>query len=347
MKRTIALTRGIPVAIMLASTLTVGANAQTRTPTPAQQAKPAQPAQVPAAAKPAAPVEERAGEADVKSAEVVARAGKNDITAEEVRAAIAMMAPRQQSALAQDPGLLSQTVRSLLANRIVLKEAIAKKWDQQPAVAAQLARARENLVVEAYLQSVTAPPDNYPSEADVKAVYEANVTAFVVPRRFQLAQIVILAAKDAEKPVEDEARKKLDDVAKKLKQPGADFGAIARASSEDKATADRDGEMGWVGETDLRPEVRAQLTGLAKGGVTEPIKLDDGWHIIKLLETEASRTRTMAEVRDLLVERIRAERSEANRRAYLAELLRVNPAVVNEIALSKVLESKPAPAPSR
>ena len=346
MKRTIALTSGIPIAIILASALTVCANAQTQTRTPAQQARPAQP-QPPAAAKPAAPAEERPTEAEVKSSDVVARAGKNDITAEEVRAAIAMMAPRQQSALAQDPGLLSQTVRSLLANRIVLKEAIGKKWEQQPAVAAQLARARENLIVEAYLQSVTAPPDNYPSDADIKAVYEANVTAFVVPRRFQLAQIVILAAKDAEKSVEDEARKKLDDVSKKLKQPGADFAAIARASSEDKATAERDGEMGWVAETDLRPEVRAQLTGLSKGGVTEPVKLDDGWHIIKLLDTEASRTRSMAEVRDLLVERIRAERSEANRRAYLAELLRLNPAVVNEIALSRVLEPKPAAAPSR
>lgn len=333
--------RTVPIAIMLVSVLTVCADAQTRTP--AQQAKPAQPAQAApaAAAKPA-----DAGEVEVKSGEIVARAGKNDITAEEVRAAIALMAPRQQSALAQDPALLSQTVRSLLANRIVLKEALAKKWDQQPAVAAQLARARENLIVEAYLQSVTVPPDNYPSDADVKAVYEANVTAFVVPRRFQLAQIVILAAKDAEKSVEDEARKKLDDVSRKLKAPGADFAAIARASSEDKATAERDGEMGWVAETDLRPEVRAQLVGLSKAGVTEAVRLDDGWHILKLLDTEASRTRSMAEVKDLLVERIRAERAEANRRAYLAELLRVNPAVVNEIALSKVLE-KPAPAPSR
>ncbi|MFX6218379.1 hypothetical protein ABTF55_21505, partial [Acinetobacter baumannii] len=79
-------------------------------------------------------------------------------------------------------------------------------------------------------------------------------------------------------------------------------------------------------ETDLRPEVRAQLVGLSKAGVTEAVRLDDGWHILKLLDTEASRTRSMAEVKDLLVERIRAERAEANRRAYLAELLRVNPA---------------------
>lgn len=129
-------------------------------------------------------------------------------------------------------------------------------------------------------------------------------------------------------------------MSKKLKQPGADFGVIARASSEDTASADRDGEIGWVAEPDLRPEIRAQVAGLAKGGFTEPVRLDDGWHILKLLDTEASRTRALSEVRDLLVQRMRAERADANRRAYLADLLKQNPPIVNEIALSKVIESK-------
>jgi peptidylprolyl isomerase len=325
--------------MLLASALTVCAHAQTR-----PSAQPARPAAQPAVgAKPpaATPAEERAGEAGVKAGEVIARVGTNDVTAEEVRAAVALMDPRQQSALARDPALLSQTVRSLLANRLVLKEAAAKKWEQQPAVVAQLARARENLIVESYIQSLTLPPENYPSDAEIKAVYEANQTALVVPRRFQLAQVVILVAKDAEKAAEEDKRKRLDEVSKKLKQPGADFGAIARASSEDKVSADQDGEVGWVAEADLRPEIRAQVTGLSKSGVSDPVRLDDGWHILKLLDTEASRTRSLSEVRDALVERMRAERAEANRRAYLTDLLKQNPPVVNEIALSKVLESKP------
>jgi peptidylprolyl isomerase len=345
MNKTLPLKSGLPVAIMLVSALTVGAAAQTR-----PSAQPARPAAQPAAGnKPSAavPAEERAGEAAAKTGEVIARVGTNDVTAEEVRAAIALMDPRQQAALARDPALLSQTVRSLLANRLVLKEATAKKWDQQPAVTAQLARARENLIVESYVQSLTTPPENYPSDADVKAVYEANASAFVVPRRFQLAQIAIMVPKDAEKPVEEEGRKKLDEVSKKLKQPGADFGAIARTSSEDKSSADRDGEIGWVSEADMRPEVRAQVAGLSKSGVTEPVRLDDGWHIFKMLDTEASRTRTLSEVRDALVERMRAERAEANRRAYLTELLKQNPPVVNEIALSKILEPKSGVAAGR
>lgn len=328
MKRTSAIK--LPVAVMLVCAQSVCTSAQTRPSV--------QPARPVAAAKPAAaaPAEARADET-VKAGEIVARVGTNDVTAEEVRAAIALMDPRQQAALARDPALLSQTVRSLLANRLVLKEAMAKKWDQQPAVVAQIARAHENVVVESYVQSLTTPPDSYPSDAEVKAVYEANQTALVVPRRFQLAQILV--ARDADKS--DEAGlKKLDEVSKKLKLPGADFGAIARASSDDKVSAEKDGEIGWVAEPDLRPEIRAQVTGLSKSAISEPVKLDDGWHILKLLDTEPSRTRSLSEVRDVLVERMRAERAEANRRAYLADLIKQNPPVVNEIALSKVFDPK-------
>jgi peptidylprolyl isomerase len=317
--------------------------AQTRTPT---QPAPARAATPPAApARPASPATD--DRAAVKGGEIIARVGENDVTAEEVRAAVALLDARQQAAVARDPALLSQTVRNILANRLVLKEAQTKKWDQQPAIVAQLARARENLIVESYLQSVSTPPENYPGEADIKSVYDANAGALLVPRRFQLAQIVVTVAKDADKAAEDTARKKLDDVLKKVKQPGADFAALARSSSDDTASAERDGEIGWVAEPDLRPEIRSQIMGLAKAGITDPVRLDDGWHILKMLDTEASRTRSLSEVRDALVQRIRAERMEANRRAYVSELLKQSPSVVNEIALSKLLESKSDAAPAR
>jgi peptidylprolyl isomerase len=336
---------------MLAAALHVGATAaamaQSRTPaTPATPARPAAPAApAPAAPTQAAPAAEE--NAAVKGTEIVARVGGSDVTADEVRATIALLDARQQAAMARDPALLSQTVRAILANRLVLKEAAAKKWDQQPAVVAQLARTRESLIVDSYLQSVTMPPDNYPGEADIKNVYEANASAFLVPRRFRMAQIVVTLAKDADKAAEEAARKKLDDIVKKTRQPGADFGALARASSDDAATAERDGEIGWVAEPDLRTEIRAQVTGLPKSGIADPIRLEDGWHILKLVDTEASHTRPLAEVREALVQRIRTERVEANRRAYVAELLKQTPPVVNEIALSRLLEPKGDAPPSR
>jgi parvulin-like peptidyl-prolyl isomerase len=335
-------TAGILVALAFAA---VVPDSIAQTKTPPQSAAPAR-AATPAAA-PAMPAKPAAADATIKGGEVVARVGESDVTAEEVRAALASLDSRQQAAVARDPALLSQTVRAILANRLVLKEALAKKWEQQPAVAAQLARARDNQIAETYLQSLTAPPESYPSEADIKSVYDANATAFLVPRRFQLAQIVVAVAKDADKTAEDAARKKLDDLLKKAKQPGADFAALARSGSDDAATAERDGEIGWVAEPDLRPEIRSQVIGLAKAAITEPVRLDDGWHILKMLDTEASHTRPLAEVRDALVQRIRTERAEANRRAYIAELFKQTPPVVNEIALSKLLDTKSDAAPAR
>jgi peptidylprolyl isomerase len=311
------------------------APAQTRNP-PQGAAPRATPVPAPAA-QPAAVAQDAA---PVKGSEVIARVGDSDVTAEEVRATIQLLDPRQQAAMARDPVLLSQTVRAILANRLVLKEAMARKWEQQPAVVAQLARARESLIIESYLQSVTAVGDAYPSEADVKSVYEANASAFLVPRRFRLAQIVVNDPKDADKAAEDAAHRKLDEVVKKIKQPGAEFGAIAKSTSDDASSAGRDGEIGWVAELDLRSEIRGQVTGLPKSGITDPIRLEDGWHILKLIDTEASHTRPLLEVRESLVQRMRTERIEANRRAYVAELLKQTPPVVNEIALSKLLEVK-------
>jgi peptidylprolyl isomerase len=218
---------------------------------------------------------------------------------------------------------------------------MAKKWEQQPAIAAQLARARDNLILESYLQSVASPPESFPSEAEIKAVYDANASAFLLPRRFQVAQIFIALAKDADKAAEDAARKKLDEVIKKLKQSRADFGAIAKSDSDDSASAGRGGEIGWLAEAEMRGEIRSQVVGLTQSAFTDPIRLDDGWHILKLLDTKPSHTAPLSDVREGLIQRMRGERAEALRRAYVAELLKQNPPVINELALSKLLPAAP------
>jgi parvulin-like peptidyl-prolyl isomerase len=319
--------------------LPVGALAQTA---PAPQRAATAPAPVPAKPKPQAAIP--AGQAPATqvaaakasgSDDVVARVGNANISAEELRAYVGALGAREQAALAKDPALLSQTVRMLLANRLVLQEVIAKKWDQQPNIAAQLDRVRESALVEIYLQSVSTPADGYPGEEDLQKVYDANRAALLVPRQFQLAQIFVAAPKESDKAAEEKAKKKLDEILGKLKAPNADFSAIARAEGESKDG----GDLGWVAEDQIRPEIKAQVIGLAKNAASEPIRLDDGWHILKLLDTKAAYTRTLPEVRDQLVQQMRSERATMMRRAYLAELLKEHPPILNELALSTLLDS--------
>jgi peptidylprolyl isomerase len=115
------------------------------------------------------------------AADVVARAGATEITREELRAYVESLGPQEQAALAKDPALLAQVARTYLARRAVLKEARLRKWDEDPAVKAQLDRIRDQALTELYLQSVSKAPEGYPSAAEVQAAYDANKKAFDVP----------------------------------------------------------------------------------------------------------------------------------------------------------------------
>jgi parvulin-like peptidyl-prolyl isomerase len=271
---------------------------------------------------------------------VIARIGDTEVKFDEMRASIESLDAREQAALARDPSLLNQVVRTFLVRRVVLKEALAKKWDQESAVAAQIQRARDNTIVETYLQSVSKPLDTYPTDAEVQSAYESRKTQLLVPKQFRLAQIFIALPKTADKTATEKAQGKLEAVKKSLRQSGADFAAIAKANSEEPESAARGGEIGWLAENQVQPEVRPQVTSLSKNGTSEPIRLEDGWHILKVLEIKEAYTPTLEEVRSQLVQQLRNEKNQSNSQAYLAKLLQQSPVAINELALSKLLKAE-------
>ena len=329
-------TRALDLAIAgLALSISGTAHAQ------APQKKAAPVAQPPAAVampKPSA----AAGAPD--DASIVARAGDRKLTREDIRAFVATMPAADQAALSRDPTLFSQTLRILLANQLVLKEANEKNWEQKPAIAAQINRARDNVIVESYLRAAAAPPDGFPSETELQQANEANKAQLVVPPQFQVAQIFIALPQEADKDATDKASKKLADVGAKLKQPGADFAAIAKTDSDERTSAERGGEIGWLAASQMRPEFRTAVAGMTKGTLSQPLRAADGWHILKLLDAKPEKPLSLAEVRDALANRLREQRAEANRRAYIAKLLEQSPPTINELALSQVLDQAQAEA---
>ena len=272
-----------------------------------------------------------------RAAEVLARVGGSDVTVEEIRAHVETLGAAEREALSRNPALLSQFVRLYLTRQAVLREALAKKFEQQPAVKAQLDRLRDEALTDLYLDSVSRPPEGYPSDAEIEPAYEANKPAFEVPRQFRIAQIYVALPKGADRAAEEKARKRAEDVSKKLKQKGADFAAVARAESDDKQTAPQGGEIGWLTEAQLLPGIRPTVTSLAKDAVSDPVRLDDGWHIMKLLETRAASMRSLSEVREGIVTQLRASRARELKQAYMAKVLEQGAPAINELALAKVL----------
>ena len=260
---------------------------------------------------------------------VLAKIGELEVSGMEIRENIAGLDSQQQAALVGDPAALGQYVRALLVQRLVLKQAVDQKWDQEPAVIAKLVRARETTLTESFLQNASAAEPGYPSETELTAAYGSAKSKLLVPRTYKLAQIYIASDKA-----------KLDRVLKQLKTKNADFGAAARANSEEAASAAQGGEIGWLTEDQVQSEMRSILPKLALGAVSEPILLKDGWHILKVLDIREARTPAFDEVRETLIAQLRAERTRTKRQEYLAGLIKDHPLAINEIELSK-LAAKP------
>lgn len=286
------------------------------------------PAAKTAAAQPA-PAQPAASSAD---SDVVARVGARDVTVGEVRSFVTALPADDQAKVAREPAALAQLVRAYLVNEVVLSAALARKWEQRPEVAARLERARREAIIDSYLEGASQPPASFPSDAELQALYDANRTAFITPRQFQIAQIFVATPAGGE----DKAKARLDEAMAKLAKPGADFKAAARSDAAAKEVGDRTDELGWVNEAQLKPEIRELVVGLAKGAVSAPLKLADGWHVLKLVDTRPASMRPLAEVRDQLAQRLRQERAAQLRRAVVQELVRQSPAAVNELALNRM-----------
>lgn len=307
-------------AASIACLLTFAAGAASAQTAPKPQPQKTAATQPAAAAKPA-------GDGDV-----VARVGSRDVTVGEVRAFVTALPPRDQSAVAADPGALAQLVRAYLVNEVVLNAAVAKKWEQRPEVAAKIERVRREAIIDSYLEGASQPPASYPSEAEIQALYEANKSAFIMPRQFQIAQIFVAAPAGTD----DKAKARLDEIMARLAKPGADFIASARIEAAGKEAGDRADDIGWVSEAQLKPEIKDAIAGLAKGSASQPLKLEDGWHVLKLVDTKPAGQRPLEDVRDQLAARLRQERATQLRRTVVQELVRQNPAAINELALNRM-----------
>src|ERR1043165_3267211 len=119
-----------------------------------------------------------------------------------------------------------------------------------------------------------------PSNDEVKKYYEAHPDKFRKPESLKLSEIYLVLAGKDEAAVKARA---LELIAQA--RAGADFGALAAANSEreknGKRTAPED--KGYVGEFDfpnLREDLAATLKDVKAGGVTEPIRTDEGYQIL-------------------------------------------------------------------
>jgi peptidyl-prolyl cis-trans isomerase D len=136
------------------------------------------------------------------------------------------------------------------------------------------------------------------SDAALHAYYNAHIDDYQVPNRVHVEHILFktIGKTDAEIA---ETRQKAESALKQAKS-GANFEELAKKFSEDDATKPKGGDLGWIIEGQTVPEFQQAAFTLPKGSISDLVKTQYGFHIIKVIDHESAHTKTFDEVRNTI-----------------------------------------------
>ena len=211
-----------------------------------------------AADAPAAPAPEKPGDT------VVAKVNGQNITENDLRLAEAELGQE----LANLPPEVKRRALAeyLIDNTLFSDAAEAEKLGTTPQFEEQMRYLRRRLLREQYFEKSLKATVN---EAEAKKIYDARI-AEVKPEHEVAARHILVA---------DEAK------AKELRAKivgGGDFAALAKENSTDTGSKEQGGLLGYFSKGQMVPEFEAAAFKLQEGEVSEPVKTNFGWHIIKL-----------------------------------------------------------------
>jgi peptidyl-prolyl cis-trans isomerase D len=138
------------------------------------------------------------------------------------------------------------------------------------------------------------------SDDELKVVYQQNIQQFQVPNRVHVEHILLLTTGGKTDAEVAEIKKKAEDILAQAKKKGANFEELAKKYSEDPGSKAKGGDVGSVLPGQMVPEFEKASFSLNKGDISDLIKTQYGFHIIKVLDKETAHTKTFDEVKDSL-----------------------------------------------
>jgi peptidyl-prolyl cis-trans isomerase C len=165
---------------------------------------------------------------------------------------------------------------------LVSKAAEANKVAEQKDFKSRLAFIRAKLLMELMLdaQGKAAVTDQA-----VKQTYDEAVKQMAGDQEVRARHILV--------PTEAEAKKILEEIKK-----GTDFAELAKQKSKDPGAAAEGGDLGYFTKDQMVPEFSEAAFKLNKGELSDPVKTQFGWHIIKVEDKRAKPAPGFDEVKD-------------------------------------------------
>jgi peptidyl-prolyl cis-trans isomerase D len=138
------------------------------------------------------------------------------------------------------------------------------------------------------------------SDDSLRAYYKEHIDEYKVENRAHVEHILSKTVGKTDAEVA-EIHQKAEDVLKQAKH-GANFEDLAKKYSEDDGTKPKGGDLGWIVDGQTVPEFQQAAFSVPKGSISDLVKTQYGFHIIKVLDRESAHTRTFEEVRDSILQ---------------------------------------------
>ena len=216
---------------------------------------------------------------------VVITVGTEKLTRAQFEELLAAL-PDQVRATASGPGRGKRQLAEQLAEVLAIaQEARKRKLDQTPAIQQIIALQTDQVLAGALARQVSA--ENKPDEAAMHSYFDQHKSEF---ERVKASHILIrmkgssAPARPGQKDLTDEeALAKAQDIRKQL-QGGADFATLAKAESDDVGSGSKGGSLGTFGHGQMVPPFEQAAFTLPLNQISEPVKSQFGYHIIKVEE---------------------------------------------------------------
>lgn len=142
------------------------------------------------------------------------------------------------------------------------------------------------------------------SDDELQELYSKEIANLAEQRH---AAHILLEVSD--KLTDEQAKAKLEEVKQRLDK-GEDFAALAKEVSQDPGSASNGGDLGFAGPGVYDPAFEKSLYALKKGEVSQPVRSEFGWHLIKLLDVQAPEVPSFASLKAKLEHDLKAQQVE-------------------------------------
>ncbi|KWR87976.1 SurA N-terminal domain-containing protein [Cupriavidus sp. IDO] len=142
---------------------------------------------------------------------------------------------------------------------------------------------------------------------ELKSYYESNIARFRTDEQRRASHILIASPKDAPAAERQAAKDKATKLLEDLRKHPDTFADVARKQSQDPGSAEKGGDLGFMGHGALVKPFEDAMYALKDGQISDVVETDYGYHIIKLTGIKPAETKPLDAVRPELEAELRKQ----------------------------------------